>query len=119
MSRPQGRGNSIFMKTKTCSRCSEDKRLSEFHYKKQIDYYMSFCRSCYSKYRSSYEKSNPKKINAKQKVLYHIKIGNIKRTPCEICGESKTHAHHDDYNKPKLSFSNCVDTHLYHSYLLK
>ena len=24
----------------------------------------------------------------------------MKRLPCEVCGERKTHAHHDDYSKP-------------------
>lgn len=29
-----------------------------------------------------------------------IASGKIKRQPCEICGKSKTDAHHDDYTKP-------------------
>jgi len=29
-----------------------------------------------------------------------ISRGLIVRKPCEVCGESKVHAHHDDYSKP-------------------
>ena len=29
-----------------------------------------------------------------------IKRGNIVRQPCEVCGEVKSHGHHDDYSKP-------------------
>lgn len=29
-----------------------------------------------------------------------VSRGDIKRKPCEVCGEQKAEAHHDDYNKP-------------------
>lgn len=37
---------------------------------------------------------------ARRKVRHEIQMGRLVRQPCEVCGESKVHAHHDDYNKP-------------------
>ena len=33
-------------------------------------------------------------------VAYKVKIGEIVRCPCEVCGIEKSEAHHDDYEKP-------------------
>lgn len=33
-------------------------------------------------------------------VAYRIKIGELTRLPCEVCGNEKSEAHHDDYEKP-------------------
>lgn len=38
--------------------------------------------------------------SAEHKAREAIASGYIERTPCEICGKTPTHAHHDDYNKP-------------------
>ena len=37
---------------------------------------------------------------AKQVVYYMKKLGVLSQSPCQICGEDSTQAHHDDYNKP-------------------
>jgi hypothetical protein len=29
-----------------------------------------------------------------------INSGRLNRKPCEVCGETKSHAHHDDYSRP-------------------
>lgn len=35
------------------------------------------------------------------RLHYALKIGKIKKKPCEVCGINlNVHAHHDDYNKP-------------------
>ena len=47
-----------------------------------------------------YEKKYPYKVEAKRKVIAAIKSGAIKRLPCEVCGNPKSHAHHQDYSKP-------------------
>lgn len=47
----------------------------------------------------SYRDKWPEKFHARQAVKYALKIGKIIRQPCEVCGEPKTHAHHDDYSK--------------------
>lgn len=42
----------------------------------------------------------PKKILAHSAVRQAIMKGTLKKQPCEICGETKSEAHHDDYDKP-------------------
>jgi len=37
---------------------------------------------------------------ARRKVRTEIEAGRMHRKACEVCGELKTHAHHDDYSKP-------------------
>jgi hypothetical protein len=34
---------------------------------------------------------------AKNAVKYAVRVGNLKRRPCEICGARKVHAHHESY----------------------
>lgn len=46
-------------------------------------------------------KKYPERQKARQILAYEIKKGNLKRLPCEKCGETeKIHAHHEDYSKP-------------------
>lgn len=40
------------------------------------------------------------KKNAHSKTSSAIICGRLKRMPCEICGTTNTHAHHEDYNEP-------------------
>ncbi len=43
------------------------------------------------------------KAKARRTLQEAVKRNEIKRLPCEVCGESKkghVHAHHDDYSKP-------------------
>ena len=40
------------------------------------------------------------KTRAQQCLNYHVKVGHIARGPCQVCGEVKAEAHHDDYSKP-------------------
>jgi len=49
-----------------------------------------------------YTKKNrdPKKYNAQGKLQYAVRTGNIKRKPCQVCGELKVEGHHPDYDKP-------------------
>jgi hypothetical protein len=44
--------------------------------------------------------NNPLKHAAHTLVNNAIRDGHMKRHPCEICGNDKVHAHHDDYSKP-------------------
>lgn len=47
-------------------------------------------------------KRSPGKYKARAAVARAIKSGTLKRMPCEVCGNPKSQAHHDDYRK-KLS----------------
>jgi len=42
---------------------------------------------------------SPGKYKARQKVSNAIRDGRLIRKPCEICGDPKSQAHHDDYRK--------------------
>ena len=44
-------------------------------------------------------KRSPGKNRARAKVSNAIRNGRSKRGKCEICGATKTEAHHDDYRK--------------------
>lgn len=41
------------------------------------------------------------KHRASDTVRKAVNRGTMKRGPCEVCGDLKTHGHHDDYNKPR------------------
>ena len=47
-----------------------------------------------------YAKANPEKILAHYALRNAIRRGELIRQPCEICGNSRSHAHHNDYSKP-------------------
>lgn len=44
------------------------------------------------------EKS-PGKVRAQRKASNAIRDGRLKRLPCEVCGNVKSEAHHDDYRR--------------------
>lgn len=49
---------------------------------------------------AAYRKRNAKKVSAKEKLHYHVRTGKIQCQPCEMCGCTNVHGHHDDYDKP-------------------
>jgi hypothetical protein len=50
-------------------------------------------------YNRKYREKTKMRKKAHKKVENAIKFGNLKRQPCEICGDPKSHAHHEDYEK--------------------
>lgn len=51
-------------------------------------------------YEKKYRDKWPKKILAHGAVHKALTKGMFEKQPCEICGEIKSEAHHDDYDKP-------------------
>jgi hypothetical protein len=51
------------------------------------------------------------KLRARQTLNYAIRTGKIKRQPCEVCGNPKSQAHHDDYSKPLVVKWRCALHH--------
>jgi len=43
---------------------------------------------------------NPIKAKARNTVFLAIKRGDLKRHPCGVCGDIKSHGHHADYSRP-------------------
>ena len=70
---------------KRAKKLEQDRASSKRHYEK----------------RRAYDKArDPVKQNARGNVRNRIWRGTMKRLPCEVCGEPKSHAHHHDYSKP-------------------
>jgi hypothetical protein len=53
-----------------------------------------------SRAKRSYLDRNPLKRAAHVAVGNALRDGKLTRNPCEVCGEAKAQAHHDDYSKP-------------------
>lgn len=53
-----------------------------------------------AKAKKKYIDSNPIKRNAHVIVGNAIRGRKLFKEPCEVCGDLKVHAHHDDYLKP-------------------
>jgi hypothetical protein len=47
-----------------------------------------------------YIKRNPKKYRAHTTFHSATLTGKLIRQPCEVCGSTTVHGHHDDYSKP-------------------
>lgn len=115
---------------KKCGKCENEKSVDEFHKRKaSVDGLAAICRDCQKEYdrarlhcpkrrlaRLEYQKTKGKEkhnqaarkwvANNTIKRAAHILVGNSVRDgkliklPCEICGNNKSNAHHDDYAKP-------------------
>ena len=97
-----------------CTTCKETKPVDEFNRDasrgKRRHYRSNKCRSCEKAMNVEYYATNKeyrarkrkraKANNAHAKVFDAIKKGKLTRKPCEVCGDEKAVAHHDDYAKP-------------------
>lgn len=110
----------FYEKDKTCKECR--KTAVRANYRKNRDYYRAyergranlphriFARREYARTEAgkrafrraniAYIERNPRKRDAHNKVSNAIRDGKLTKQPCEICGDEKVHAHHDDYAKP-------------------
>jgi hypothetical protein len=115
---------------KTCGKCKTTKSIDLFGKRKAShDGLSSMCKECQKEYdksrlrdpkrvaaRLEYQKTKGKEkhnqackrwlVNNTIKRAAHtlvgnaVKAGKLVKMPCEICGEAKSNAHHDDYAKP-------------------
>lgn len=54
-------------------------------------------------FRTLYADLSPEerlKARVRSRTKMQIRRGKLVRKPCEVCGDSKSQAHHDDYSKP-------------------
>jgi hypothetical protein len=47
-----------------------------------------------------WNEQNPEAYKAHYLVSNAIRDGRLEKLPCVVCGDSNSHAHHDDYSKP-------------------
>ncbi len=123
---------------KHCKRCGETKPLREFgknrSEKDGLSFYCYVCKReierkqrCGSDGRLTmgkrkrldilgikWRESNPEKVKASAKLRSKIQSGHIKRQPCEVCGNPKSHGHHEDYSKPLDVIWLCISHHQQH-----
>ncbi len=57
---------------------------------------------------------SPLKRRARTLIGNALRNGTVVRKPCEVCGELKAQAHHDDYNKPLAVRWLCQKHHTEH-----
>jgi hypothetical protein len=51
-------------------------------------------------YQKKSRESRPGAYRARNAVSNAVRDGRLIRLPCEICGDAKSQAHHDDYRRP-------------------
>lgn len=65
---------------------------------------LRYCPACHGKAKRLAKSARPElrraQEQAHQAVRRAIRLGQIKRRPCEDCGDPKTEAHHPDYAQP-------------------
>ena len=129
---------------KTCFKCNAEKPLTEFYRHPMMgDGYLGKCKECnkkdvrenYEKRREQYleydrrryresakrragikasQKRYPERDKARIKLRTEVAAGRIIRQPCEVCGEKKVDAHHEDYAKPLEVRWLCRKHHMQH-----
>jgi ribosomal protein S27AE len=62
-------------------------------------------------YSQRYRENNAIKCHARYEVRKALRLGILKKKPCEICGNPRAEAHHDDYTKPLDVRWLCKDCH--------
>lgn len=76
------------------------KKYTEENREAIYDYNRKWVRKNRDKTRAQTRKWRATTNNASSKVENAIQARKIHKQPCEVCGEIKAEAHHDDYNKP-------------------
>lgn len=100
----------VFFNCDMCGNQSSDKPSSYMRKKRH------FCSmDCYSRYRKEVMKTHEQnsykgggmsdderkiRIKARSDLNHAVRDGKIIRMPCEVCGNEKSEAHHEDHSKP-------------------
>lgn len=63
------------------------------------------------RYKKRQVERYPKRVEARRVIARELRAGRMERGPCEVCGETKAQAHHDDYDRPLAVRWLCVEHH--------
>ena len=66
------------------------------------------------KYQTDRRKREPEKYKARNAIYNAVRDGRVERKPCEMCGDKKSQAHHEDYSKPLDVIWLCRSCHVKH-----
>lgn len=69
--------------------------------------------------QAAWRERNPKKYWAHVATKSALRRGLVVQQPCEICGDAKSEAHHDDYDRPLLIQWLCRKHHKAHHKAVK
>lgn len=78
----------------------ETRRMSNEVFAKTVNNWKSKNKDKRIEYANRYRAKYPEKQRAQSKLQKAVKKGIIHKQSCQVCGNPKTHAHHDDYSKP-------------------
>jgi hypothetical protein len=81
----------------------KDRRYYEANSEREREKYRRYRQANPEKVRETgrrYREANPEKFKAHVATNSAIRDGKLIPQPCEVCGEEKVDAHHDDYSKP-------------------
>ncbi len=101
-----------------CKECN--KQDVRANYEKRREQYLEYDRKRYresAKRRAGIEASqqrHPDKDRARIRLRSAVAGGKIQKKPCEVCGNVKVDAHHDDYSKPLSVRWLCRKHHMEH-----
>ncbi len=103
---------------KKCTKCGEVKDVAYFKKSglyKNRQKYRGECRECTKLVKKTWKRCDTKiKASIRDIVRRAIKKGHIFPKSCEVCGNFRTHAHHDDYTKPLVVRWLCNSCHQKH-----
>lgn len=85
---------------KVCRGCGKRLSISEFGVAARDGYPNSRCKVCVVRYYADRSRLEARtKRPARQAVARALRDGRLVKQSCEVCGEAKTEAHHDDYDR--------------------
>lgn len=104
-----------------CKECTK-KDVSE-NYRANIDHYVAYERDRYKaperrkkmlEYQQKRRSNRPGRTKCAYAVSNAIRDGRLIKQACEVCGNEKSQAHHDDYRRPLVVRWLCRKHHLEH-----
>ncbi|HEC67030.1 MAG TPA: hypothetical protein ENI23_17270 [bacterium] len=115
---------------KKCKECCSEyhKKWSLENWPRMRDKHREWVKNNIGKFRKrmrEYKREYSKRPDARFKDIVRrdtraaIASGKLNRSSCEVCGESKVHAHHDDYGKSFQVRWLCLSHHVEHHKLTK